>query len=104
MPVTPALLPDAASCTHMASTPMFSTGGGGPGFCCRELSEGSEVGAQVTKVFLRPAGLAVAVRAMLRRDAEEAPPMAARTDVRGAVERAREKREAMLGRVVVCGG
>lgn len=37
--------------TYMASTPMFSTGGGGPGFCCLTLGFGVDDGAHVTKEF-----------------------------------------------------
>lgn len=87
----------------MASTPIFSTGGGGPGFCCLPLGFGVEEGAQVTKVFF-----AMADRAKLTRVAAEgaAPlPIAALIAERGAADLAREKREDMTrkrGNVCVC--
>lgn len=75
----------------MASTPIFSTGGGGPGFCCVALICGTELGAQVTKVLATLTDRAALIlEALLAR-------AVARKVEREAADLAIFKRELMLG-------
>lgn len=77
--------------TYTASTPILSTGGGGPGFCCTALNLGSEVGAQVTKLLLRAALAKGAGRMTLER-----ANVLARKLLRGIADRAMLKMEAIV--------
>lgn len=76
---------------------MFSTGGGGPGFCCTALSFGSEEGAQVTKLLLRAALAKGAGRMAAERAIE-----LARKPLRGMADRATLKIEAIVITKVCC--